>query len=111
MTIHKPGARISAKEAEQGYMDRPMLPTCKDPTDPQSLYFRVMYRTFFYGPFPNLDAVIAAVKSLDKWDEYWDYDCFAVMYGADPLPDDYVGGFRHITHEERKFLESQRKLG
>lgn len=71
------------------------------PTDPQSLYIHVMFRTFFLGQFADEQAVANAITTLDKVDPYWDYDCFTIHYGANPLPDDYVGGFRYVGDEAR----------
>lgn len=67
-----------------------------------------MYHTFFYGPFPNEAAVVAALQTLDKADPMWDYDCFAIHYG-DPDTKDYVHGFRFVTHEQRERIEQARR--
>lgn len=72
------------------------VPVCADPVDPESLYMRNLYHEFFWGPFKDEQAVIDAVKVLDKADEYWDYDPFCVIHGASPLPDNYVTGFGFV---------------
>ena len=74
-------------------MERPKIPTVKDPTDPEKLYFRLMYHEFFFGPFDSKDAVSKALAELDAWDEMWDYDCFCIIRGLSQLPEDYVFGF------------------
>lgn len=56
-------------------------PTVSWPTDPAKFYIHVMFHTFFYGPYDSLDAVSAAKKRLDAADEYWNYDCDAVVSG------------------------------
>ena len=87
------------------------VPTCAHPVDPQALYVRCMFHSFFYGPFADDAAVIAALRTLDDADPYWDYDSFAIHYGADPLPADYVGGFRFVTPEQRAAIEKGRWEG
>ena len=85
------------------------IQTCENPTDPEQLYVRCMFHTFFYGPFKDEEAVVQALKTLDKADEYWDYDCFCIVYGANPLPKDYVGGFPFVDHEMRERIEKARR--
>ena len=91
--------------------DRPQLPTVRDPTLPDKLYFRLMYREFFWGPFDDEAAVASAMRQLDGWDPTWDYDLFCVIYGADPLPTDYVFGFRSVPREQKDLIEKLRREG
>lgn len=84
------------------------LPTCAHPTDPSAIYFRNLYREFFYGPFADEASVTAAINHLDKTVEWWDYDPFCMVHGADPLPKDYVFGFPSVDPELRKRVEAQR---
>jgi len=88
---------------------RPDIPTCKKPTDPKSIYVRCVYHTFFWGPFKDEQAVIKAIKALDKADPYWDYDSFCIIYGASPLPKDFVGGFPFVDDEMRSRIENSRE--
>jgi len=81
--------------------------TCQDPTDPRSLYIRNLYRTFFFGPFADEHECAAAIAALDKADPMWDYDPFCIIYGADPLPADYVGGFPAVPYDMRKRIETE----
>lgn len=80
---------------------------CSYPNAPNSLYMRCMYHEFFYGPFKDEHAVSEAIAQLDKADPYWDYDCFCIHYGANPLPDDFVNGFHFVTSEQRNAIESE----
>jgi hypothetical protein len=89
-------------------MSKHGVPTCKDPTDPTKIYMRNMYHEFFWGPFDDESAVIEALKTLDVADSYWDYDPFCMIYGADPLPKDYVFGFESVPKETRVRIETQR---
>ena len=66
-----------------------------------------MFHTFFYGPFGTEDDCAAAIATLDKADEYWDYDCFCIIYGADPLPSDFAFGFPLATKEIRQSIEER----
>lgn len=68
-----------------------------------------MFHEFFYGPFADEAAVVAALKTLDKADPMWDYDCFAIHYG-DPDTTDYVDGFRFVGREMRARIEAARGL-
>lgn len=83
------------------------VPTCKEPRDPASLYLRIMYREWFMGPFTEAEAT-AAVNHLDQTDPMWDYDCWTIHYGAEPLPEDFVGGFPYAG-EVRERIEAQRQ--
>ena len=71
--------------------------TCSKPTDPQALYMRNMYHEYFWGPFKTEQEIIDAIIKLDQIDPYWDYDPFCIVYGADPLPKDFVFGFTSIS--------------
>ena len=77
------------------------VPTVQYPTDPKSIYFRNLYRTFFFGPFTSESEASSAISVLDKADPMWDYDPFCMIYGADPLPKDFVFGFPEIPQEIR----------
>ena len=81
------------------------IPTCASPTDPKAIYMRNMYHEFFWGPFASEDEVSRAIATLDKADEYWDYDPFCMIYGADPLPKDFVFGFPDVPREIRTRIE------
>lgn len=70
------------------------IQTTSVPNQPQCLYMRNPYHEFFWGPFADEGELIKAVIALDKADPYWDYDPFCIIYGADPLPTDFVFGFR-----------------
>lgn len=85
------------------------IPTTGCPNQPQSLYMRNLYHEFFWGPFADEVAVIAAVCALDKADSYWDYDPFCIHYGADPLPKDFVFGFSFVDAAFRERVEAARK--
>lgn len=87
---------------------RPAIPTTTTPDDPSSLYLRLMYHTFFYGPFKSEEDVLAAVKALDEWDDMWDYDCFCIVHGANPLPSDFVFGFPFVDDSVRERIEAGR---
>jgi hypothetical protein len=69
------------------------------PDQPDKIYVRVLYHTFFYGPFSNEDEVIKALQFLDKTKPMWDYDSYCIVYGANPLPKDYVFGFPFVPKE------------
>lgn len=79
------------------------------PDDPKALYMRNLYHTFFWGPFYSEDEVSKAIKTLDKADSYWDYDPFCVIYGADPLPDDFVFGFKFVEDETKARIKAKVK--
>jgi len=85
------------------------IQTVREPTDPKSLYMRNLYHEFFWGPFADEAALTAAVIALDKADPYWDYDPFCIIYGADPLPSDFVFGFKRASDELRARLEKARE--
>jgi hypothetical protein len=57
------------------------VPTTTEALDPHALYVRCMFHPFFYGPFPDEDALVAALRTLDKEDPMWDYDCFCIHRG------------------------------
>jgi len=84
------------------------IPTCGHPTDEKSLYMRCMYRTYFFGPFKDIEELTAAINYLDKVKPMWDNDGFCIVYGANPLPEDYVFGFRFIDSCVREQIEKQR---
>ena len=90
-------------------MDRPKIPTVKDPTESDKLYFRLMFHEFFFGPFDSKKDVSMALAELDAWDEMWDYDGFCIIRGLSPLPKDYVFGFPFVSKEERNEIEIGRK--
>lgn len=83
--------------------------TVQHPDQDNKLYIRIMYRTFFIGPFDNIKAVGEAMKGFDVIDSYWDYDCSCVIYGKSDLPSDYVNGFDFITEEEMGYLDAIRE--
>lgn len=84
------------------------IPTTQTPDNPNALYFRIMYREFFFGPFETEKQLVSALKQLDTDDPYWDYDCFCIHYGKNPLPDDFVRGFRFISKDQRNSIEEKR---
>lgn len=85
------------------------IQTCTEPTDPKSIYMRNMYHTFFWGPFNDEQAVIEAINILDAADAYWDYEPFCIIYGANPLPIDFVGGFPAVEQSIRDRIFAARK--
>jgi hypothetical protein len=85
---------------------KPSVPTCQHPDQPDRIYMRLMYHTFFFGPFKDEAEVIAAVKELNKQDSMWDYDCYCVIYGMNPLPKDYVFGFPSVPSEMRRRIDA-----
>lgn len=70
---------------------------------------RNMFHEYFWGPFADEAALTSAVLALDKADSYWDYDPFCIIYGADPLPKDFVFGFKFADDALRARLEAARK--
>ena len=89
-------------------MEKPQIPTTKEPTESDKFYFRLMYHEFFFGPFDTEDDVSQALVKLDAWDPMWDYDCFCIMHGESPLPKDFVFGFPFVSDEVRHRIEKQR---
>lgn len=83
------------------------VPTSREPSDPNALYFRCMYHEFFYGPFQTEHELVEALRTLDKADPMWDYDCFAIFRG-DPNSTDWVGGLPFVSDEERERIEAAR---
>ena len=86
------------------------IPTTTKPHLPDKLYMRCMFHEFFFGPFDDEQAVAAACRQLDKADSFWDYDSFCVHYGANPLPDDFVRGFKFVDPEVRARIEVERAV-
>ena len=84
------------------------IPTCQDPVEPHSMYMRVFYRTFFFGPLPDEDAGVDAIRRLDVNEPDWDDDGFSIFFGANPLPSDYVCGFKQIDSDALKRILSRR---
>ena len=87
--------------------ERDGLPATSDPDDPTALYVRLMYHEWFFGPFKDEAAVTAAINQLDRTAVWWDYDCWTLHYGANPLPKDFVHGFGY-EKEMRERIEAQR---
>ena len=90
-------------------MKKHNLPICIEPKDPNSIYMRNMYHEFFWGPFKDEQEVISAIHALDNADPYWDYDPFCLIYGADPLPENFVSGFSFIDDAMKERIMSKRK--
>ena len=86
------------------------VPTCTHPVDPSAIYMRNFFYEWFWGPFRDEAEVIAALRKLDAADSYWDYEPFCMIYGADPLPEDYVYGFRSVPDEIRRRIEAAREV-
>lgn len=84
------------------------VPTSSKPDDPDGLYFRCMYHTFFYGPFKTEAELVEALRTLDKADPMWDYDPFCIHKG-DPTSTDWVGGLPFVSDEDRKRIEAARQ--
>lgn len=82
--------------------------TCSDPIDPKLIYMRNMYHSFFWGGFKGVEAVIDAIAILDKADPMWDYDPFCLIYGSNPLPGNYVFGFRFVENAIRERVYASR---
>ena len=70
---------------------------------------RNLYNEFFWGPFADEAELTKAVVALDKADSYWDYDPFCIIYGANPLPSDFVFGFRFADDALKERLDAARK--
>ena len=85
------------------------VPTCRLPDNPQAIYMRNLYHTFFWGPFENEQACAEAIAKLDKADQMWDYDPFCLIYGASPLPDDFVFGFKSLPDDVQKRLRERER--
>ncbi len=83
------------------------IPTSIAPDNPDMLYFRCMFHTFFYGPFATEADVTEALRTLDRADPMWDYDCFAIHRG-DPDSTNWASGLPFITNEERRRIEAAR---
>lgn len=79
--------------------------TTRKPDQEGKLYMRIMFREFFFGPFADLAAVGNAMSELDAKDDCWDYDGVCVIYGKNPLPEDFVYGFDFVTKKEREKIE------
>lgn len=61
--------------------------TTRDANDPGALYIYCMYHEFWYGPFADESAVVAALRQLDEAEPMWDYDCFSIHYGVANMKD------------------------
>lgn len=85
------------------------VPTTGTPDLPDSLYMRNLFHEFFWGPFADVDALIRAIQRLDVSDPMWDYDPFCVIYGASPLPADFVHGFRHVDESVEERIRAARR--
>lgn len=70
---------------------------------------RNLYHEFFWGPFADEAELTKAVIALDKADSYWDYDPFCIIYGANPLPTDFVFGFRFADDALKERVGAARK--
>ena len=84
------------------------IPTCTDPVDPQSLYMRRLFSSSFFGPFKDEEALVAALQHLDKVVPMWDDNPFCIIYGANPLPKDYVFGFKFVDDATQERIFSKR---
>lgn len=87
------------------------IPICRDPVDAESFYMRNLFHEYFYGPFPNEQSVIDAIKHLDSVDSYWDYDPATIIRGILPLPKDYVFGFPHDREIQKRIFSTARAKG
>ena len=83
--------------------------TCRHPDQPDKFYFRIMFREFFFGPFDSEEDVIAATITLDRFDEWWDYDAVTYIKGKNPLPEDYVFGFPPMSWDFRDRMKEARQ--
>lgn len=86
------------------------IPKVNHPTDPSKIYIRCMYHEFFYGPFDDEVATREFVDWMDENEPYWDYDCYCIIFGADPLPKDYVFGFQSVPSEMRDRIEQNKRV-
>ena len=86
----------------------PCIPTTRTPNDPNKLYFFIMYQSFFFGPFATEEELVEAMKRLDAWDNMWDYDCFGIVYGANPLPKDLAFGLPFVDKDMRDRIIANR---
>lgn len=85
------------------------IQTTGTPDKPECLYMRNLYHEFFWGPFADESELTKAVLALDKADSYWDYDPFCIIYGANPLPTDFVFGFRFADDALKERVSAARK--
>ena len=85
------------------------IQTTGTPDNPDCLYMRNLYHEFFWGPFADEAELTTAVLALDKADPYWDYYPFCITYGANPLPDDFVLGFRFADAALKERVSAARK--
>ena len=86
------------------------IPTCSEPKDHSKIYMRNLYHTFFWGPFDDEQAVISAQRALDKVKPHWDDNPFCTIYGADPLPEDFIFGFESVPDETKQRIEKSRRF-
>lgn len=85
------------------------IPTTAIPDRPACLYMRNLYHEFFWGPFEDEAALTAAVLRLDEIDPMWDYYPLCIVYGANPLPEDFVFGFPAASPDLYERVRAARK--
>lgn len=85
----------------------PPVPTTRTPNDPSCFYMRILYRTFFFGPFKDRAELVAGIKALDAYDPMWDYDPACIIRGANPLPKDFVFGFPFVEDAPAIWAEAR----
>jgi len=85
------------------------IQTTSKPDKPECLYMRNLYHEFFWGPFSDEAELTGAVLALDKADPQWDYEPFCIIYGANPLPLDFVFGFRFAEEAIKERVSNARK--
>lgn len=86
------------------------VPTTSTPTDPNAIYMRIAYATFFFGPFLNEQDVVSAMNAMDEANPYWDYDGAIMLYGLNPLPKDMAFGFPSVPREIEDRIQSKREI-
>ena len=83
------------------------IPTTNKPDDPNKIYMRNLYHEFFWGGFDNEEEVVKAINHLDKVDPNWNYNSFCLIYGASPLPDDFVFGFPFLPDDMQERIRNR----
>lgn len=61
-----------------------------EPNEQGKYYIHGGFKEFFWGPFNDVGEIVKFIKYLNKNEEFWDYDGWAIVKGANPLPLDYA---------------------
>lgn len=62
--------------------ERPALPAVYHQTQESGYYFQLGYHEWFYGPFATPTDVGLAMRQLDAYDSWWDYDGVRLLRGV-----------------------------